>query len=137
MNNTAVTVIVGVIALILGFFLGTMMTDNDGERAATSTPSNVSQNTPVTPNAPATSTPVAPAADPDEVAFTIETERLPELQQQALISLGIEETELEITNAMVSCVESEVGSSRMMQIRNGATTTVSESVTLVGCYSGE
>ncbi len=139
MNTTVLTVIAGIVGLVIGYFLGTMTADTTLSNTATTTPSGVSQNQPTnTPptSATPTTTPTAPT-DADEVAFTIETARLPELQQQALITLGIEETELKITNKMVSCVESEVGSSRMLQIRNGASTTVAESVTLVGCYSAD
>lgn len=70
-----------------------------------------------------------------DIAFTMSVESLSDGQKVMLRGMGIDSNEIEVTNDMVACIEAKVESSRLNEIRNGASPTISEGITLMGCYS--
>lgn len=72
----------------------------------------------------------------NEVAFTIKVSDLSSGQQAILRGLGINESELAITNSMVACAEAKLGTGRVNEIRGGATPSFTEGAQLVACYNG-
>lgn len=86
----------------------------------------------------ASSTTVAPATATTSSAvftkpITISTEDLPPAQKKVLQTLGIGSKEVTITPGMVSCAVDTLGSSRALEIKNGAVPTLTEGLTLLGC----
>jgi hypothetical protein len=77
----------------------------------------------------------ASGASGSEVAFTIQVSDLSNSQQTMLRGLGIKESEIQITNDMVTCAETKLGASRMAEIRGGAKPSFSEGAQLVVCYN--
>ena len=73
----------------------------------------------------------------EERGFSIAISTLPESQQMALRTMGIDGEELYITPKMIGCAEAKVGSARVAEIKGGAGVSISEGLTLIGCYSQE
>lgn len=77
------------------------------------------------------STPVAqtvPAA-----GIKLNTSAVSEGQKAAAEKVGIDLDSVTITPEMVSCAENKLGSDRVMEIMGGASPTMFESVSLLGC----
>ncbi len=76
---------------------------------------------------------VAPVADAvPATGLVIDISTLPETQQAVLKTLGYENT-ITFTPEMISCAEGKLGSARVTEIKNGATPSVLESASLMGC----
>ena len=73
--------------------------------------------------------------DPEGVAFTITVATLPPLQQQALRLFGGTGEELVVSQAVVACIETELGFERLLLIRDGAVPSFREGVVIVDCYT--
>jgi hypothetical protein len=49
--------------------------------------------------------------------------------------VGVEENEeIDITNSTVQCAEAEIGTDRMIELREGESPTIQESIVLIECY---
>lgn len=70
----------------------------------------------------------------DAVAFSINVESIPDSQRAFLQTMGITGNEIVVTNTMLACAEAEIGVERMIEIRDGATPSMSEGFKLAGCY---
>lgn len=70
-----------------------------------------------------------------ETAFVIEVDRLSDTQKAAIRAAGVDGDEIVITRGMVACAEAEIGSSRVAEIEDGASISMSEGVTLIACYN--
>lgn len=55
-------------------------------------------------------------------------------QRQMLTAMGINPDEFTITPQMIACAEAKLGTGRVEEIKNGATPSFSEGVSLVACY---
>ncbi len=55
-------------------------------------------------------------------------------QRQMLTAMGINPDEFTVTPEMVACAEAKLGAGRVEEIKNGATPSFSEGVSLVACY---
>jgi len=141
MNSTTVTVFVAIVALIVGYLVGSMtndrvdITDVDTPRSATSPNNTNNNNANITSQNDGNVDSTLVSGEPYEVAFTIKVANLPSTQQQALRVMGVDDAEISITNGMVACAESEVGAARVVEIKNGGSVSVSEGVVLMRCYS--
>ena len=140
MNSTTVTVLVGIVGLIIGFLVGSTMSDNvditddvNPKSVTTQSTNNNNANVPTQNDGNVDSTLVS--GEPYEVAFTIKVANLPSTQQQALKVMGVNDAEISITNGMVACAEAEVGAARVTEIKNGASVSISEGIVLMRCYS--
>ena len=56
-------------------------------------------------------------------------------QRNMLKSFGLDPDTITITPSMVACAEAKVGAARVEEIRNGATPSIMEGASLLGCYS--
>ncbi len=55
-------------------------------------------------------------------------------QRQMLTAMGINADEFTVTAEMIACAETELGAERVEEIKNGATPSFGEGVSLVACY---
>ena len=55
-------------------------------------------------------------------------------QRQMLTAMGINPNEFTVTPEMVACAEAKLGAARVEEIKNGATPSFGEGVSLVACY---
>ncbi len=78
------------------------------------------------------STPGTSTIVPSE-PFTVGVSDLPESQQKVLNTLGLDQASLTITPAMVECAVGALGEARVAEIKNGATPSLSEGLTLISC----
>lgn len=67
--------------------------------------------------------------------MTINTSALSDTQRKMLETMGVDTENLTLTPEMVACAEAEVGSARLMEIKDGASPSMSESASLMGCYN--
>jgi hypothetical protein len=86
----------------------------------------------------ASSTTVMPATATTSSAvftkpITISTDNLPPAQKKILDTLGIGSKQMTITPGMVSCAVDALGSTRALEIKNGAAPTLTEGLTLMTC----
>lgn len=63
----------------------------------------------------------------------LNTSAVSEDQKAAAEKVGIDLDEVTITPEMVSCAENKLGSERVVEIMNGASPTMLESISLLGC----
>lgn len=136
MNNTGITIAVGIVALIIGFFIGGMMaeTDIDVPTSSTSTTTSTSQAQTAAEREAAFQA-ERQEQEENEVAFTINVSNLPEVQQTALAAMGVSSTSsIDITNKMVTCAGVDMSATRMAEIKNGASVTAGEGIKLMSCY---
>lgn len=139
MDKTLLVVVAGIVVNIIGFIIYDGMNDD-------------AMNVPMTPTStPTTSSTSAQIEaqrqrDRDEqimreekeaqtVAFKIDVAKLPATQQLALKTVGVSSSSIDITNAMVTCAKADLSDNRIAEIKGGATTTASEGLKLVSCYS--
>jgi len=86
-----------------------------------------------------TSTPVVvPIATTTSAALftkpvTISTDSLPPAQKKVLDTLGVGSKQITITPGMVSCAVDALGSSRAVELKNGAAPSLAEGLTLLTC----
>jgi len=145
MNNNVLVAVIAVIIIVIGFFIYGAMNDDADTVPATATSSNSS-----TASSSATSAEIeailareeaaraqkaADEAKAKEVAFTIDVTKLPEAQQASLKLMGMNDTSIEITNAMLTCARVDMSETRVKEIEDGASVTASEGVKLVSCYN--
>lgn len=141
MNNNVLVGIVGIIIIIIGFIIYGAMTDdsemNTDEVTATTTRSatNAEVEAQLEREAEFRAEREAEEAKAQEVAFTIEVANLPEDQQAALKAMGMNDTSIEITNAMLTCARVDMSETRVKEIEDGASVTASEGIKLVSCYN--
>jgi len=68
-------------------------------------------------------------------AVNVNTSNLTPGQRQLIEALGIDANSITITAEMVACAEAKLGTARVEEIKNGATPSFSEGVSLAACYS--
>jgi len=104
--------------------------------AATAVTSEIASEAPeetTTSNLP--NNPPEPAvAATSDVAFTIDTSTLSDLQRSILSTLGIDESIITVTQTMYTCAEGKLGSTRLNEIKGGSLPSFSESFSLFNCY---
>ena len=141
MNNNVLVAVIAVIIIVIGFFIYGAMNDDTDTVPVTATSSNSS-----TASSSATSAEIeaqlereaiirAEEAEAKKVAFTIDVTKLPEAQQASLKLMGMNDTSIEITNAMLTCARVDMSETRVKEIEDGASVTASEGVKLVSCYN--
>lgn len=117
MNTKTSLVVSVVVALIVGFLAGRMTAGTDLNLSKTSEEENTSveqeQNT-----------------EREQVADS----NLTEGQKKLLESMGIDSTKVVITAEMAACANGKLGVARMEEIKNGATPSMTEGVSLLVCY---
>lgn len=137
MNNTVITVAIGIIIIVFGFLIYSTMNDDLVEVPVVNV--NTTNNSSTTAQTEAQKEAAFQAQrkenEAKEVAFTIDVTKLPEAQQLALKTMGVNETSLKITNAMVTCAATEMNEVRMAEIKGGATVTMGEGIKLISCYN--
>lgn len=62
------------------------------------------------------------------------TASLSEGQLKMLASFGIDPDTVTITPQMVACAEAKLGAARIEELKNGATPSMSEGISLMACY---
>lgn len=139
MDKTLIAVIVGVAIIIIGFVIYTSMDDKTTNITVTSTSTPTTSSTTAQIEAERQRKADEQAARDDAnaktVAFTIDVTKLPAAQQASLKAMGVSSTSIEITNAMVTCAETDLSVSRVAEIKGGASVTMSEGIKLVSCYN--
>ncbi len=65
---------------------------------------------------------------------TISTDNLTDGQKKMLSAVGIDAESIVVTPEMAACADTSVGASRMSEIINGATPSITEGIKLVACY---
>lgn len=139
-NNAIVAVAIGVVVLVIGFLIIGTMNDDPVGVPVTSTPS-----TRPTSSSSATSAQIEEQLKKDAalraeneakaVAFSIDVSKLSEAQQLTLKTMGIKDSSIKITNAMVACAAVDMSATRMEEIKGGASITASEGIKFVSCYN--
>lgn len=117
MNTKTSLVVSVIIALVLGFLVGRMTADTDLSLSKTSEKETTSVE-----------------QDKDTESTQIADSNLTEGQKKLLESMGIDSTKITITAEMVACADAKLGVARMEEIKNGATPSVPEGVSLLVCY---
>lgn len=120
-DNGLMTGVVMVVIFVLGISLGYYF--GSGSVPFTDDTEEVSQenNGSVTASVPAE-------------GMTIDTSALSDTQRKMLETMGVDTENLVLTPDMVACAEAEIGSVRLMEIKDGASPSMSESASLMGCY---
>lgn len=132
MTDTVMMWGIGIVALIIGFFIWSMMTDKDTKVFTTVTSTSSIQ---TASDREATFEAERRAEADRQVAFTVDVSKLPTAQQVALQAMGITSTStISITNKMVSCAGVDMSATRMAEIKSGANVTAAEGVTFMACY---
>ncbi len=67
-------------------------------------------------------------------ATTVPSSNLTEDQKKMLSSFGIDPNTVTITPEMIACAEGKLGQARIEEIKNGATPSFTEGVSLAACY---
>lgn len=137
MNNTVITVAIGVIIIIFGFLIFSTINDAPADVPV------VNVNTTVNSSSTAETQAQREAAfeaqrqeiEAEKVAFTIDVTKLPEAQQVALKTMGVNETSIEITNGMVTCARADMSETRMAEVKGGASIAMGEGIKLISCYN--
>jgi len=76
------------------------------------------------------------AVDPKTAeAFRFSVANLPPAQQTVLRTLGVDGTEIIISQAMFACMQTSLSAARLEEIRTGATPSFTEAAVLVRCYT--
>ena len=138
MNNTVIAVTIGIIIIVFGFLIYST-TMNDKPDTVPVVNVNNTTNSTETAQTEAQKEAAFQAQrkenEAKEVAFTIDVTKLPEAQQVALKTMGVNETSIKITNAMVTCAGADLSEARMAEIKGGASVSIAEGIKLVGCYN--
>lgn len=74
------------------------------------------------------------SGDADSGATTIDSSNMTEGQRKLISALGLDPNNVTVTAEMMSCAEAKLGAPRVEEIKNGATPSFSEGVSLVACY---
>lgn len=126
----ATQILLLVIAGILLFGLGFMMGSSGAlDSASMETVTDVMQGE--GDEAPETS---ATAAAGEEVVASISLDMLTDSQRVLLQTLGVSESEIQVTASMQACAEAEIGVARMAAIIAGDTPSFGEGAALISCY---
>lgn len=139
MEKNVLAIVVGIIIVIIGILIYGAMDDEavNVNVVATSTPATGPTAAEVEAQRQQDAAQQA-QRDADEaktVAFTIDVTKLPEAQQLSLKAMGMKDTKIEITNAVMTCAKADMSDSRMAEIIEGASVTMSEGIKLVSCYN--
>jgi len=67
-------------------------------------------------------------------ATPVPASNLTEDQRQMLSSFGIDPNTVNITPEMIACGEAKLGATRIEEIKNGASPSFSEGISLAACY---
>ncbi len=139
MDKNVLAIVIGIIVIIIGILVYGAMNDTDDTVPVTATSTPVTGSTTAQIEAQkqrdADQQKQRDEATAKMVAFTIDVTKLPEAQQTSLKAVGMNETSIDITNAMVTCAKTDLSDSRINEIKGGATTTVSEGIKFVSCYN--
>ena len=137
MNNTVIALAIGIIIIVFGFLIYSTMNDKPDTVPVVNV-NNTTNNT-ETAQTEAQKEAAFQAQrkenEAKEVAFTIDVTKLPEAPQVALKTMGVNETSIKITNAMVTCAGADLSEARMAEIKGGASVSIVEGIKLVGCYN--
>ncbi|OGG65424.1 hypothetical protein A3I99_01585 [Candidatus Kaiserbacteria bacterium RIFCSPLOWO2_02_FULL_45_11b] len=138
MNNNVLVAVIVVILIVIGFFIYGAMNDETDTVPTTATSSNSSTGSTsaeIEAEFARNATIRAEEAKAKEVAFTIDVTKLPEAQQASLKVMGMNDTSIDITNAMLTCARVDMSETRVKEIEDGASVTASEGIKLVSCYN--
>lgn len=129
MNTTAQLIVVGLLTFIVGLLVGQMVCGTGGVdvRGAHDRSTVESMST------EETDTRAEAVSASDNGGFTIDVHSLPEAQQMALRAAGVHDSQIYISAETIACAEIEIGASRVEEIKNGATPSISEGAKLMGC----
>jgi len=135
-----VVLLTGVVGIIIGYLIGINTANSPTAVTVRDTGSEVSETVAdvVSPNNPATTSDTGSevaGGNAGEVAFTINVSSLTAGQKAALSAAGVSGDKIEITKGMVTCMELEIGTERMVAIQNGGSPSMSEGLALMSCYS--
>jgi hypothetical protein len=128
-SNVIMTILLCVVVFIVGFVLGRMsysepIVDNAAQNIQGGIDSIGSALTPQNGTDDASATGEA----------TVSTTNLSDGQRQLIETLGIDANSISITPEMIACAEAKLGAARVEEIKNGATPSFSEGVSLAACY---
>lgn len=140
-NNTVIVLLSGLIGLIIGIFIGVQFSSKDvpeiknnlGDKMQEVTNSSADTKSAGTDSDGKVDSTLV-SGNSSDVAFSIPISGLPQAQQTALKAMGINGDSFVVTKGMVACAEAKIGAQRVKEIQNGASTSVSEGLTLMGCY---
>lgn len=135
MNNTVIAVVVGIIIIILGLLIFNTMKDESVEVPVNVNITNSTSSAETQVQKEVSLEAQRQETEAQKVAFTIDVTKLPEAQQLALKTMGVNETSIEITNAMVTCARADMSEERMAEIKDGATVSMGEGIKLISCYN--
>lgn len=74
------------------------------------------------------------STEQQESATPISPNALTDGQRKMLEAMGIDPNTVTVTPQMVACAEAKLGPARIEEIKNGATPSFTEGVSLVACY---
>jgi hypothetical protein len=92
------------------------------ENATSTPPRNQQQVSPSSTSTPLLTKPI-----------TVSTESLPESQQKVLDTLGIGTQSVTVTEEAVACAVKALGAARALELKEGATPSIAEGLTLLAC----
>ena len=120
--------LVALLFLSIGFGIGyaNFNTNSSELAAATSNTANTTSDGNIT---------TQPIETESANTTTLSADNLTPEQQALAQSLGIDPNTVTITQEMIVCAETKLGSDRVDAITNGETPSFSEGVTLAGCYT--
>lgn len=102
--------------IFLGYYFGSGAVPFEGEQASQENDGSVTASVPAE-------------------GFKIDASVLSETQRKMLEGMGVDTSNLTFTPDMVACAEAEVGSARLMEIKDGASPNINEGASLMGCYN--
>ena len=130
MNRSAlITVFACLIAFVLGFVLGRFSYANSTMDAVGDSIEQASESMGIPSNS------LQDTEASQQNAVNVDTNTLTPGQRQLIEALGIDANSITITAEMVACAEAKLGSARVEEIKNGATPSFGEGVTLAACYT--
>lgn len=124
MNSNTNKILMGIFVVLVfavGFIVGNMTSGGGSFGTMVNTPATGGAST-------------QEVATEGETATTINSSSLTDGQKKLLSSLGIDAESINVTQAMIVCAESSLGSARVEEIKNGATPSILEGAKLVACY---
>jgi hypothetical protein len=135
MQNKYIQVLILVVVFVVGFVLGKMNVATPADAVIESAKETFIQTqTSDVPKQEVSETTTPGTDTKPSPATSISVDALTDSQKKMLESLGVNTEAITVTAAMIACAEAKLGKARIEEIKNGATPSMLEGVSLMACY---